>query len=95
MTNKSHSRGVTQEQYQAAIPGCCRLRTFEEHAEIIMLCWGLTRQIQTRSAKSPCGMCEYNVEPAGAAMLLEWHEEQSKKRVWKTLGGRNIHNELG
>ena len=86
-TKDKISSRITAEEYQAAIPGCCRLRTFEEHAEVIMLCWGLTSRIQNRSPKSPCGMCEFNAEPAGAAMLVEWHKEQSKKNMWRKLGG--------
>ena len=76
---------ITEEMYQAAIPGCCRLRTYEAHAEELMLCWGLLQQIRTDSKNTPCGMCEYNAEPAGDFARLEWHREQSKKRVWEIL----------
>ena len=76
---------ITAEEYQAAIPDCCKLRTFEEHAEILMLCWGITKQIETGSEQTTCGMCEFNAEPAGDFARLEWHREQSKKRVWNIL----------
>ena len=78
------------EEYQAAIPGCCRLRTFEEHAEVIMLCWSITSCIQRGNERlmSPCGMCEYNAEPAGDFARIEWHVEQEKQRMWNTLKGK-------
>ena len=79
---------VSAAEYQAAIPGCCRLRTFEEHAEVLMLCWGLTSQIQSRSPDRSCGMCEYNAEPAGDFARIEWLEKQVKERMWNTLKGK-------
>lgn len=75
------------EEYQAAIPGCCRLRTFKEHAEEIMFCWGITVQIESGSKVTPCGMCEYNAEPAGDFARIEWHVEQEKQRMWDKLKG--------
>jgi len=75
---------ITEQDYQAAIPGGCRLRTYEEHCEI-MLCWGLVHQIKNNSDTTPCGMCEFNAEPAGDFARIAWHEEQSKKRVWEQI----------
>lgn len=75
------------EEYQAAIPGCCRLRTFQEHAEVLMLCWGITSQLQNGTKETPCGMCEFNAEPAGSAARVEYETEQAKKRMWSTLKG--------
>jgi len=80
---------VSAEEYQAAIPGCCRLRTFEEHAEVIMLCWGLTSRILSGYPERSCGMCEYNAEPAGDFARIEWHEKQVKERMWNTLKGKH------
>lgn len=76
------------EEYQAAIPGCCRLRTFEEHAEVIWFCWGIISQIASGSKITPCGMCEYNAEPAGDFARIEWHNKQVKERMWDTLKGK-------
>lgn len=76
-----------KEKYQAAIPDCCKLRTFEEHAEEIMFCWGLALQIRTGGKETNCGICEYNISPEGIAARNAWDEEQRKKRVWDTLKG--------
>lgn len=79
---------ITPLSYQSAIPGCCRLRTYEEHAEELMLCWGLLHQIRSGSEQATCGMCEYNAEPAGDFARIEWYEKQAKERMWNTLKGR-------
>lgn len=52
---------IDRETYAAHIPDCCKLRTVEEHEEI-MLCWGLTRQIEqgTDRKDQNCGLCEFN-----------------------------------
>jgi hypothetical protein len=71
-----------KEKYQAAIPDCCALRTFMEHAEEIMFCWGIAHQIRTGGKKTNCGICEYNTSPEGIAARKAWDEEQRKKRVW-------------
>ena len=86
--NTPHTWNVTPEQYQDAIPGCCRLRTVEDHAEVIMFCWGLLNQLKLKIPSRVCGMCEFNAEPAAAEQLLEWNIAQSKKRVWKKIGGK-------
>ena len=82
---------ITEETYQAAIPGCCRLRTFEEHAEILMLCWGITRHIHNgnEGPMSPCGICEFNAEPAGAAERVKYDTDRAKDRMWNTLKGKH------
>lgn len=77
---------ITPEVYAAHIPGCCRLRTFEEHVDI-MLCWGLVNQIREGYDTKACGMCEFNAEPAGDFARIEWHEQQQKQRVWRILSG--------
>lgn len=73
------------EEYQAAIPGCCRLRTFEAHAEEILFCWGIASQIESGTKVTPCGMCEYNAEPAGDFARIAWEKEQRKQRVWDVI----------
>lgn len=73
------------KKYQAAIPKCCELQTFEEHAEIIMLCWGITYQIRNSTESTNCGICEFNTSPEGRAARAAWQEEQRKKRVWDVI----------
>lgn len=47
--------------YEANIPECCSLKTFQEHADELMLCWGITAAIESgTSKKNNCGICEYN-----------------------------------
>jgi len=36
------------EDYQAAIPRWCKLRTFEEHRKMMLLCWGVTAGFAAR-----------------------------------------------
>lgn len=81
MTNEEY-----KQKYVEAIPGCCRLRTLEEHEEI-MFCWGIMSQLENGHKESPCGMCEYNAEPAGDFALIEWHKEQAQQRMWNKLKG--------
>ena len=76
---------ITEAEYQAAIPGCCRLQTYEAHVEELMLCWGLIRQVESGNEQKPCGLCEYNAEPAGDFARIEWHIEQEKQRMWEYL----------
>lgn len=78
---------ISKAAYVAAIPGCCRLRTYEEHAEELMLCWGIISQLKHNSPDTPCGICEFNVEPAGDFARIEWLAQQEKKRMWDTLKG--------
>lgn len=49
-------------KYEAAIPSCCELQTFEEHANQLMICWGVAYAVEYSSSKTPCGECEYNTE---------------------------------
>lgn len=74
-----------KEKYQAAIPKCCEFQTFEEHAEMLMLCWGLARQVRTGGDATPCGICEYNNTPEGLAAREAWNEERRKQRVWDVI----------
>ena len=78
-----------ESKYMAAVPGCCRLRTFEDHQDI-MLCWSVANQVRTGKETS-CGICEFNAEPAGAAARIECETERAKARMWNTLKGG--HNE--
>ena len=70
----------------AAVPGCCRLRTYEEHDDI-MLCWGLVAQVRDKTEARSCGLCEFNAEPAGDFARIEWLEDQAKERMWNKLKG--------
>lgn len=52
-------------QYEAAIPDCCELRTADEHAKSLMLCWGITKAIEqglTQKDSNGCQSCEYCVK---------------------------------
>lgn len=81
MTNEEY-----KQKYVEAIPGCCRLRTLEEHEEI-MLCWGLLAQVRDKTEATPCGLCEFNAEPAGDFARIEWEKEQDQQRMWNKLKG--------
>ena len=80
----------TAAEYEAAIPGCCRLRTFDEHAEVLMLCWGITKHIRNggEGTMSPCGICEFNAEPAGDFARIKYETDMAKDRMWNTLKGK-------
>jgi hypothetical protein len=49
---------VNSEQYEKAIPACCKFRTMREHYEILMLCWGVLAAIQDGVSMN-CGECEF------------------------------------
>jgi len=46
------------EIYEAAIPDCCQFRTYQEHHDWLMLCWGLLSAIKEQQPMD-CGMCEF------------------------------------
>jgi hypothetical protein len=48
----------TEAQYAAAIPDCCQLQTYEQHAEM-MLCWSLAHRLREGKPVTPdmCGAC--------------------------------------
>lgn len=52
---------ITPEVYEKAIPSSCSLKTYELHADKLMLCWGLTHSIKVGKIHT-CGICEYSVE---------------------------------
>ena len=77
-----------EAKYMAAVPGCCRLRTFEQHQDI-MLCWSIAAQVRAEiNQTGSCGMCEFNAEPAGDFARIEWETNRAKERMWDTLKGR-------
>lgn len=49
---------LTPEEYEKAIPECCSLKTYDEHADYLMLCWGLVSAINNNREMN-CGICEY------------------------------------
>jgi len=49
---------ITKEQYQAAIPECCRFQTAQEHCDVLFWCWGLISAIE-RGKPMTCGTCEF------------------------------------
>jgi len=52
---------VTEQEYQAAIPKCCRWRTFQEHWDALGLCWGITHGLIQKQGESYCDTCDENV----------------------------------
>lgn len=54
-----------KQKYEAAIPSCCELQTFDEHADQVMICWGVAYAVDNNTPKTPCGECEYNMEWSG------------------------------
>lgn len=79
----------TAEEYMAVVPGCCRLRTWEEHCEI-MLCWGVSKHIGKEGPMSPCGICEFNAEPAGDFARIKYETDMEKDRMWNKLKGNHV-----
>jgi len=55
---KENSNYPTNEQYEAAIPDCCRFRTAEDHYGYLLWCWGLLSAMRD-GRKMECGQCEY------------------------------------
>ncbi len=52
---------ITPEIYEKSIPSSCSLKTYELHADQLMLCWGLTHSIKVGKIHV-CGICEYAIE---------------------------------
>ena len=73
---------ITERVYEQHIPSCCKLRTFNEHAEILGFCWGLMNSIPNGHN---CGTCEFNVDPAMAAKLIEDKKRRAYTRLIKDL----------
>ncbi len=73
--------------YEQNIPSCCKLRTFDEHAEILGFCWGLLNGANDPDFKNgdKCGMCEFNVDPAMADRLIEDKKHRAHLRLIKDL----------
>ena len=49
---------VNSEQYEKAIPACCKFHTAKEHYEYMLLCWGLCAAIENNEPML-CGECEF------------------------------------
>jgi len=49
---------ITKEQYQAAIPECCRFQTVSDHFDYLWWCWGLICSIEDGKPMN-CGTCEF------------------------------------
>lgn len=58
MFDKTLAGVVSPEEYEQSIPTCCALRTFDEHANYLMLCWGLVAAVKEDRLLN-CGECEY------------------------------------
>jgi hypothetical protein len=48
---------ITEEQYAAAIPGCCAYQGIEAHKNGLGLCWGLVRAVE-KGEKMDCSGCD-------------------------------------
>jgi hypothetical protein len=46
------------QKYEKAIPDCCRFRTFSEHCDYLMLCWGILSAIKANEPMK-CVSCEF------------------------------------
>jgi hypothetical protein len=51
-------RELTEKVYEEWIPPCCKLQTFRDHADYLLLCWGLLvdikRGIYVRDCSRSC-----------------------------------------
>ncbi len=59
---------MNEQQYQAAIPHICKLKTIQEHIDVLGLCWSITngyvhQQGQGRGNEGPsfCQTCKISV----------------------------------
>jgi len=55
---------MTKEEYQKAIPKCCRHKTTEEHHNAMLLCWGITAGFVQKQGELYCRDCSENVNCA-------------------------------
>jgi len=65
LSSKEKKVKVTNEYYEANIPECCILKTFQEHKEELMLCWVLLHEMGKRmdTKNRKCGKgCDYHVD---------------------------------
>lgn len=54
-------KNPTEGMYEYYIPKDCKLRTFEQHANILMLCWGYLENLRRGVTTKQCGWaCEYS-----------------------------------
>lgn len=52
---------LTEECYQKHIPSCCEFKTTKEHMDHMLLCWSITKSIET-GEPIVCGKCEMNTD---------------------------------
>ena len=53
---------ITKKYYEKHIPKCCRLKTYKEHAEQLMLCWGLVRDLEEGKNQTRCDrVCDMHI----------------------------------
>lgn len=77
----------TISEYEKNIPSCCKLRTFNEHADILGFCWGILNGVNNPDFKNgnKCGICEFNVDPAMADRLIEDKKYRAHLRLIDAL----------
>jgi hypothetical protein len=52
---------MTKDDYQKAIPLCCSHKTADEHAEVMLYCWGITAGFVQTQGESYCEGCSENI----------------------------------
>ena len=55
---------ISEDQYEKAIPACCKYQTAKQHRDILALCWGLLGAIEDGKPMD-CGECEFAIRKEG------------------------------
>ena len=50
---------IVKKDYEISIPSCCLYKTWKEHAESMMFCWGLVDAIN-KNQLMDCSGCQFN-----------------------------------
>ena len=53
---------MTNDEYQEMIPAWCELKTFDEHSDMLGLCWGITHGHVTREGFDYCHDCIFRTK---------------------------------
>lgn len=53
---------MTEKEYQEAIPPCCKLKTAQQHLDVILLCWGITHGYVQAQGEKYCDKCDMREE---------------------------------
>ena len=55
---------ISEDQYEKAIPACCKYQKAKQHRDILALCWGLLGAIEDGKPMD-CGECEFAIRKEG------------------------------